>query len=154
MRISRRPSAWRASAQALERASLPELGQVWIADLSIPRTPHLSNWYSRCRTRRAPVCGETVSQRIERGAMSAYRADIDGLRAICIVSVVMFHAGFSDWSGGFVGVDIFFVISGYLITSLIVRQVRQGQFTQLGFYERRVRRLLAATVPVLIFTTL
>jgi peptidoglycan/LPS O-acetylase OafA/YrhL len=86
--------------------------------------------------------------------MGAYRPDIDGLRAICIVSVVMFHAGFSDWSGGFVGVDIFFVISGFLITSLIVRQMQEGRFSLLRFYERRVRRLLAATIPVLVFTTL
>jgi peptidoglycan/LPS O-acetylase OafA/YrhL len=86
--------------------------------------------------------------------MGIYRPDIDGLRAICIVSVVMFHAGFSDWSGGFVGVDIFFVISGFLITSLIIRQMQEGRFSLTGFYERRVRRLLAATIPVLIFTTL
>ena len=86
--------------------------------------------------------------------MTSYRPDIDGLRAVCILSVVMFHAGFRDWSGGFVGVDIFFVISGFLITSLIARQVSLGQFTLLGFYERRVRRLLAASIPVAIFTTL
>jgi peptidoglycan/LPS O-acetylase OafA/YrhL len=86
--------------------------------------------------------------------MTTYRPDIDGLRAICIVSVVMFHGKFKDWSGGFVGVDIFFVISGFLITSLIGRQMTLGQFSLLGFYERRVRRLLAATIPVIIVTTL
>jgi peptidoglycan/LPS O-acetylase OafA/YrhL len=85
---------------------------------------------------------------------AAYRPDIDGLRAICIISVVMFHAGFRDWAGGFVGVDIFFVISGYLITSLIGRQIAYGQFSLLGFYERRIRRLLAASIPVVLFTTL
>jgi peptidoglycan/LPS O-acetylase OafA/YrhL len=86
--------------------------------------------------------------------MSTYRPDIDGLRAVCIVSVVMFHAGFNDWAGGFVGVDIFFVISGFLITSLIGKQIAVGQFSLLAFYERRVRRLLAATIPVLLLTTL
>jgi peptidoglycan/LPS O-acetylase OafA/YrhL len=86
--------------------------------------------------------------------LTAYRPDIDGLRAICIVSVVMFHAGFRDWAGGFVGVDIFFVISGYLITSLIARQIAHGQFSLMGFYERRIRRLLTATIPVVLFTTL
>src|SRR5262245_26740523 len=70
--------------------------------------------------------------------LSTYRPDIDGLRAICIGSVVMFHAGFHDWAGGFVGVDIFFVISGYLITALIARQIAHGTFSLLGFYERRV----------------
>jgi peptidoglycan/LPS O-acetylase OafA/YrhL len=90
---------------------------------------------------------------VQTEAVGGYRPDIDGLRAICILAVVMFHAGFDDWSGGFVGVDIFFVISGFLITSLILRQMNEGQFSLLGFYERRVRRLLAATIPVLIFTT-
>jgi peptidoglycan/LPS O-acetylase OafA/YrhL len=86
--------------------------------------------------------------------MPAYRPDVDGLRAICIISVVMFHGGFDDWKGGFVGVDIFFVISGFLITSLIGRQIACGEFSLLGFYERRIRRLLAATIPVVIFATL
>jgi len=86
--------------------------------------------------------------------MQAYRADIDGLRAICIVAVLMFHARFGDWAGGYIGVDVFFVISGYLITALILRQMAEGRFSVLGFYERRVRRLAAATIPVILFTTL
>jgi peptidoglycan/LPS O-acetylase OafA/YrhL len=86
--------------------------------------------------------------------MQAYRDDIDGLRAICIVAVVMFHAGFGDWSGGYIGVDVFFVISGFLITSMIAREMNEGRFSLLGFYERRARRLLAATIPVIVFTTL
>src|SRR5262245_9876816 len=84
----------------------------------------------------------------------SYRPDIDGLRGLCIASVVMFHAGFSGWSGGFVGVDIFFVISGFLITSLIGKQIAIQQFCLLDFYERRVRRLLAPTIPVIILATL
>jgi peptidoglycan/LPS O-acetylase OafA/YrhL len=86
--------------------------------------------------------------------MSSYRPDIDGLRALCITSVVMFHAGFSGWSGGFVGVDIFFVVSGFLITSLIGKQIVTRKFSLLDFYERRVRRLLAPTIPVIIAATL
>src|SRR3546814_12929100 len=73
-----------------------------------------------------------------------YRREIDGLRAIAVVPVIFFHAGFSAFSGGFVGVDVFFVISGYLITSLILREREQGRFSLLTFYERRARRILPA----------
>ena len=71
----------------------------------------------------------------------AYRPDIDGLRALAVISVVLFHAGLG-FSGGFVGVDVFFVISGYLITGIIVREMVEGTFTIRGFWERRVRRIL------------
>jgi peptidoglycan/LPS O-acetylase OafA/YrhL len=73
-----------------------------------------------------------------------YRAEIDGLRAVAVIPVVLFHAGFGLFSGGFVGVDIFFVISGYLITSIIVREMEGGSFSLLHFYERRARRILPA----------
>src|SRR3546814_6593177 len=73
-----------------------------------------------------------------------YRREIDGLRAIAVVPVIFFHAGFSAFSGGFVGVDVFFVISGYLITSIILREREQGRFSLLTFYERRARRILPA----------
>jgi peptidoglycan/LPS O-acetylase OafA/YrhL len=73
-----------------------------------------------------------------------YRKEIDGLRAIAVVSVILFHAGFTTFSGGFVGVDIFFVISGYLITTIIVDEMDKGSFSLLNFYERRARRLLPA----------
>ena len=81
--------------------------------------------------------------------MPEYRADIDGLRAIAILPVIFFHAGFGFAQGGFVGVDVFFVISGYLITSLIHREMIAGEFSLVRFYERRVRRLFPALFAVL-----
>ena len=73
-----------------------------------------------------------------------YRADIDGLRALAIIPVVLYHASVPGFSGGFVGVDVFFVISGYLITSIIEREIREDRFSLAAFYERRVRRILPA----------
>lgn len=78
-----------------------------------------------------------------------YRPEIDGLRAIAVLPVVLFHAGFKTFSGGFVGVDIFFVISGYLITTIIVAELDQDRFSLAEFYERRARRIL----PALFFVT-
>ena len=73
-----------------------------------------------------------------------YRSEIDGLRAVAVVPVILFHAGFEIFSGGFAGVDIFFVISGYLITSIIMSEMEKGKFSILTFYERRARRILPA----------
>lgn len=81
-----------------------------------------------------------------------YRADIDGLRAIAVLSVLFFHAGFQLFSGGYVGVDVFFVISGYLITKLIKAQVEAGTFTFSGFYLRRMRRLFPAMIVTYLLT--
>jgi peptidoglycan/LPS O-acetylase OafA/YrhL len=78
-----------------------------------------------------------------------YRREIDGLRALAVVPVILFHAGVRTFSGGFVGVDVFFVISGYLITSLILTERRTGVFTLAGFYERRARRILPALCVVI-----
>ncbi len=78
-----------------------------------------------------------------------YRPDIDGLRAIAVLAVVLFHAGVPGISGGFVGVDIFFVISGYLITSIIAREIASGSFSLLTFYERRTRRIFPALFAML-----
>ncbi len=78
-----------------------------------------------------------------------YRPEIDGLRAIAVIPVILFHAGFEIFSGGFVGVDIFFVISGYLITSIILFEMNEGKFSILSFYERRARRILPALFVVL-----
>ena len=77
-------------------------------------------------------------------ALIAHRKDIDGLRAVAVVPVVLYHAGLPAISGGFVGVDVFFVISGYLITRIIRDELSAKRFTLLGFYERRARRLLPA----------
>lgn len=82
-----------------------------------------------------------------------YRAEIDGLRAVAVIPVILFHAGFNFFSGGFVGVDIFFVISGYLITSIIIDENKNGHFSIIQFYERRARRLLPALFFVLLVTT-
>jgi peptidoglycan/LPS O-acetylase OafA/YrhL len=76
--------------------------------------------------------------------MVAYRSEIDGLRAIAIVSVVLFHAGGTAFTGGYVGVDIFFVISGFLITSLILDAEASAGFSYRDFYARRARRILPA----------
>ena len=73
-----------------------------------------------------------------------YRQEIDGLRAIAVLPVIMFHAGFSWFSGGYVGVDVFFVISGYLITSILLNDLDKGTFSIVKFYERRARRILPA----------
>lgn len=73
-----------------------------------------------------------------------YRREIDGLRALAVLPVILFHAGFQTFSGGFVGVDIFFVISGYLITSIILAEIEAGTFTLANFYERRARRIMPA----------
>lgn len=77
-----------------------------------------------------------------------YRPDIDGLRGIAVAVVVLFHYGVKAVGGGFVGVDVFFVISGYLITSIIWKEVRAGEFSFPGFYERRVRRILPANLMI------
>jgi peptidoglycan/LPS O-acetylase OafA/YrhL len=83
-----------------------------------------------------------------------YRADIDGLRGIAVLVVVFNHLGFSMFSGGYIGVDIFFVISGFLITTIIAREIQENKFTLSRFYERRVRRILPALVVMAVFALL
>lgn len=79
-----------------------------------------------------------------------YRREIDGLRALAVLPVILFHAGFQSFSGGFVGVDVFFVISGYLITTIILSELEQGKFSIVNFYERRARRILPALFLVML----
>lgn len=81
-----------------------------------------------------------------------HRKDIDGLRAVAVLPVVAFHAGIDFLRGGFVGVDVFFVISGYLITSLLMKDIVAGKFSIAKFYERRVRRIFPALIAVLLGT--
>lgn len=79
-----------------------------------------------------------------------YRREIDGLRGVAVLVVVLFHAGFLTLSGGFVGVDVFFVISGYLITTILINELQEGRFSIAGFYERRARRILPALFVVML----
>jgi peptidoglycan/LPS O-acetylase OafA/YrhL len=81
-----------------------------------------------------------------------YRRELDGLRAIAVLSVIFFHADFNLFKGGFVGIDIFFVISGYLITTIILSELDQDKFSIANFYERRARRILPALFIVLLFS--
>lgn len=82
----------------------------------------------------------------------AYRPDIDGLRAVAVVGVVFYHYGAAWLPGGFTGVDVFFVISGYLITTILRREIEAGDFSILGFYDRRIRRIVPALLVVLAAT--
>ena len=104
------------------------------AALRAGTVPQSANWAaSVCDARRA----------------FGHRADIDGLRAVAVVPVLLFHAGFPAFAGGFVGVDVFFVISGYLITSIILDETAAGRFSIFAFYERRIRRIFPALFAML-----
>jgi peptidoglycan/LPS O-acetylase OafA/YrhL len=84
-----------------------------------------------------------------------YRADIDGLRAVAVVAAILFHAGIPHFDGGYIGVDVFFVISGYLITVMIVDSSAQPPLQLLGwFYLRRCRRILPALLTMMTLTAL
>lgn len=83
-----------------------------------------------------------------------HRPDIDGLRAIAVVPVVLFHAGVRHVAGGYIGVDVFFVISGFLITGILMEDIRKDRFSIANFYERRARRILPALFTVLLFSSI
>ena len=87
-------------------------------------------------------------------ADGAYRPDIDALRAVAVGLVILYHLGIDRLAGGFVGVDVFFVISGFLIGALILGEMQAGRFSIVRFYERRIRRIFPALIAVLIATTL
>ena len=99
-------------------------------------------------TFRYPLGSTSGSQQI--GTGMRYRREIDGLRAIAVLPVILFHAGFTTFSGGFVGVDVFFVISGYLITSILLEEMEAGSLSISQFYERRARRILPALFLVVL----
>lgn len=79
-----------------------------------------------------------------------YRPEIDGLRALAVIPVMLFHAGFEIFSGGYVGVDVFFEISGYLITTILIEDIENKRFNLVHFYERRARRILPALFLVML----
>ena len=79
-----------------------------------------------------------------------YRAEIDGLRALAVLPVILFHAGFDWFGGGFIGVDVFFVISGYLITTILIKDIEDKRISTIAFYERRARRILPALFFVML----
>ena len=81
-----------------------------------------------------------------------YRRELDGLRSLAVLPVILFHAGVPLFQGGFVGVDVFFVISGYLITSIVLTETAEGRFSLATFYERRFRRILPALFFVMVCT--
>lgn len=83
---------------------------------------------------------------------TAYRADIDGLRAVAVLAVVLHHLLPTLVPGGYVGVDVFFVISGFLITKILHQEMAQGRFSFASFYARRARRILPALFAVLVAT--
>ena len=92
--------------------------------------------------------------RAQAHASADFREDIDGLRAVAVLPVVLFHAGIPGFSGGFIGVDVFFVISGFLITGILLRSLNEGTYSIGHFYERRVKRILPALSLVLFVSTL
>src|SRR3981081_1177588 len=108
---------------------LQSRGRAWLSRLLLPSAP-------------SPASGE-------RNFHPNYRPDIDGLRALAILPVVGFHA-FPNWfPGGFIGVDVFFVISGFLISTIIFRSLNRSDFSFVEFYARRIRRIFPALLVVL-----
>ncbi len=102
----------------------------------------------------SPIAGRSFRRLAHSGdeisaVLQGYRPEIDGLRAVAIVPVVLYHAGFGLTSGGYVGVDVFFVISGYLITRILADDIARGRFSIFAFYERRIRRIFPALFTVL-----
>ena len=92
----------------------------------------------------------TVSTATGNQPQPKYRPDIDGLRAIAVLAVLGYHAFPSRFAGGFIGVDVFFVISGYLITTIIVTNLEAGHFSLRNFYDRRIRRIFPSLIVVMV----
>ena len=102
---------------------------------------------------RPPASGQHLGQHQKPPTSHmAYRPDIDGLRAIAVLSVLLFHAFPNRLPGGFIGVDIFFVISGFLISSIIFSNLERGHFSIVEFYDRRIRRIFPGLLTVMLST--
>lgn len=99
-----------------------------------------------------PVAADATPEGGSARLSLAWRPEIDGLRALAVLPILLFHAGYDWLPGGYIGVDIFFVISGYLISTIILREASAGTFTFGRFYRRRARRILPALLPVLVAT--
>jgi peptidoglycan/LPS O-acetylase OafA/YrhL len=83
-----------------------------------------------------------------------YQPEVDGLRALAVLPVLFFHSGWAVFSGGYVGVDVFFVISGYLITGILAAELADNRFSILNFYERRIRRIMPCLLAVIIASSI
>ncbi|HUG58068.1 MAG TPA: acyltransferase family protein [Candidimonas sp.] len=94
----------------------------------------------------------SISSAAISASSKTYRPELDGLRSVAVISVLLFHAGFAPFSGGFIGVDVFFVISGYLITQIIYTDCERGKFRFLPFMARRIARLYPALIAALLLT--
>lgn len=110
------------------------------------RTKGVQEQSGRERSKWVRISFESIASR-----SAKYRPDVDGLRAVAVLAVLFFHTGFAPFRGGFVGVDIFYVISGYLITSILAKDLVEGKFSLVAFYERRMRRIFPALFSVLFF---
>src|SRR5215467_13888460 len=97
--------------------------------------------------------GVIRAHEISMATQLSYQPSIDGLRALAVLAVVLYHADVLSMRAGYLGVDIFFVISGFLISRIIIAEFAAGRFTLVGFYERRVRRIIPALL-VMVATTL
>jgi peptidoglycan/LPS O-acetylase OafA/YrhL len=120
------------------------------ADAGLPRVPLQAETAAHAAQVRASVPGTAASTAPSRPSAAKYRPDVDGLRAVAVIPVLFFHTGISLFSGGYTGVDIFFVISGFVITRKLVDDMDAGQYSIASFYVRRIRRI----VPALIATIL
>lgn len=98
------------------------------------------------------ACRHLIASRNIPSMSNNYRPEIDGLRAIAVIPVILFHAGLPVLPGGYVGVDIFFVISGYLITNILLDDIKKDRLSILTFYARRIRRIFPALFLVLLFS--
>jgi peptidoglycan/LPS O-acetylase OafA/YrhL len=101
------------------------------------------------RPRPAEKAGSGLDKALSGRTRLNYRADIDGLRAVAVLSVLAFHIHLRGIQGGFVGVDVFFVISGYLISSIVFTEIAESRYSVIGFYERRIRRIFPALFAML-----